>query len=142
VAGVADAEPPAQGGEGGLVEDLGDQPHVLEHGDPFPRGDRDAGGFLAAVLESEEPVVGQLGHVLGWGEDPEDTTGVLRAVVDGIEIERQSAIRSEHRLSLSRARRENGLLTHESRLRSTQPEKSPAGAENPGRVLRNRGFAK
>ena len=85
---MADAEPPAQGGEGGLVEDLGDQPHVLEHGDPFPRGDRDAGGFLAAVLESEEPVVGQLGDVLGWGEDPEDTTGVLRAVVDGIEIER------------------------------------------------------
>ena len=36
----------------------------------------------------EKSVVGQLGHVLGWGEDPEDTAGVLRAVVDGIEIER------------------------------------------------------
>ena len=56
--------------------------------DPFPRGDRDAGGFLPAVLEREEPVVGQLGHVLGWGENPEDAAGILRAVVDGVEIER------------------------------------------------------
>lgn len=85
---MADAEPPAQGGEGRLVEDLGNQSHVLEHGDPFPRGDRDAGGFLPAVLEREEPVVGQLGHVLGWSKDPEDTAGVLRAVIDGIEIKR------------------------------------------------------
>ena len=129
---MADPEPPAQGCEGGLVEDLGDQSHVLEHCDPLSRRDRDARGFLAAVLEREEPVVGQLGHVFGRGEDPEDTAGILRAVVDGVEIERQSAIRSEHRLSLSRARREDGLLAHESRLRSSQPEKSPAGAENPG----------
>ena len=91
------------------------------------------------MLEREEPVVGQLGHVLGWGEDPEDTAGVLRAVVDGIEIERQSAIRSEHRLSLSRARRENGLLTHESRGGGRPP---PAGAYNGFCVRRNRGFAK
>jgi hypothetical protein len=83
VAGVAHGEVAGEGGERGLVEDLGDQAHVLEDEDLRTVAHRDAGGFLAAVLEGVEPEVGELGDLLARGPDSEDSAGVLRALLSG-----------------------------------------------------------
>jgi len=48
----------------GLVENLRDQAHVLEHHDLVAVADRDPRRLLAAVLQRVEAEVGELGHVL------------------------------------------------------------------------------
>ena len=92
VAGVADGQVAAQRAERGLVEDLGDQTHVLEDHDLGAVADRDPGGLLAAVLQRVEAEVGELGHLLARGPDPEDATGVLGAAVVGVEVVVQATI--------------------------------------------------
>jgi hypothetical protein len=47
---VRDGDVTTQRGERRLVEDLGDETHLLVHDDPSAITDRDAGRFLAAVL--------------------------------------------------------------------------------------------
>ncbi|GAA3225738.1 hypothetical protein GCM10010468_53580 [Actinocorallia longicatena] len=94
---MADGDVSAQGAEHGLVEDLGDEAHVLEDHDPRSIGHRDSGRFLAAVLECVETVIGEFGYFGGrggvWGDpDTEDATGVLRAFVGGIELVAQASI--------------------------------------------------
>ena len=69
-----------------LVEDLGDQAHVLEDEDLAAVADRDAGGLLAAVLQGVEPEVGELGDLLAGGPDAEDAAGVLRALLAGEQV--------------------------------------------------------
>ena len=92
VAAVADGQVALERGEGGLVEHLRDQAHVLVDQDLPPVADRDPGGLLPAVLQGVEAEVGQLGDVLAGRPDPEDATGVLRALVLGVECCGQSAV--------------------------------------------------
>jgi hypothetical protein len=89
---MADREVALEGVEGGLVEDLRDQPHVLVDQDLPAVAHRDAGGLLAAVLEGVEPEVGQLGDVLAGSPDPEHPAGVPRAGVLGVQLGRQPAV--------------------------------------------------
>src|SRR5699024_3072181 len=58
VAGVPQGDVPGQGAERDVVEDLGDQPHVLVDEDLLPVAGGDPGGLLAAVLQSVQPEVG------------------------------------------------------------------------------------
>ncbi len=63
VAGVPDGDVALEGLQRLLVEHLGHEAQVLEHEDLVAVADGDAGGFLAAVLQREQAVVGQLGDV-------------------------------------------------------------------------------
>jgi hypothetical protein len=54
---VSDRRVALQAAEVLLVEDLRDETHVAENGQPPAVGDRNAGGLLAAVLQGEEPKV-------------------------------------------------------------------------------------
>ena len=86
---MADREVALERLERGLVEDLGDQAHVLVDQDLAAVADRDAGRLLAAVLERVEAEVGELGDVLAGGPDAEDAAGVLGSAVLGVEVVRQ-----------------------------------------------------
>src|SRR5690606_41910022 len=61
VAAMADGDMTLQRREHLLVEDLGHQPEVFEDDDLRAVGHRDTSGFLAAVLQGVEAVVGELG---------------------------------------------------------------------------------
>ena len=106
VAAVADREVALERGERGLVEDLGDQPHVLVDEDLATVADRDPGRLLAAVLERVEAEVGELGDVLARRPDPEHAAVVLGAEVLGVECCAEAAVAgtgpagSEHAASL------------------------------------------
>ena len=80
VADVPDGDVARQRGELLLVEDLGDQAHVLVDDDRGALGDRDARRLLAAVLEGEQTVVGEVGCLHSGGMDADDPAGFLRAV--------------------------------------------------------------
>ena len=70
---MTDRQIAVEGGQGGFVEDLADQPEVLEDEDVVAVADRDAGGFLAAVLLGEETEVREPGDVLAgspYAEEP------------------------------------------------------------------------
>jgi len=55
-----------------LVEDLRDETHVAQHGQPAAVGDRDPCGLLATVLKREEPEVREPSHVALGRADTED----------------------------------------------------------------------
>ena len=86
VARVPDREVALERVEGGLVEDLRDQPHVLVDQDLPAVADRDACGLLPPVLKRVEAEVGQLGDVLARRPDAEDAAGVLGAPLPGVEV--------------------------------------------------------
>ena len=129
VPGVADGQVAAQRVEGRLVEDLRHQAHVLEDHDLGAVADRDAGGFLAAVLERVETEVGELGHLLARGPDAEDAAGVLGATFVGVEVVVQPTICSCHclmrigsrRASLRGAARSPAILCSLGFLADEQP---------------------
>jgi hypothetical protein len=60
---VPDRHRPGKAAEDVFVEDLADETHVLMHTDLGAVRHCDAGGLLAAVLESEE---GEKGHASGF----------------------------------------------------------------------------
>ncbi len=74
---MADGEVAVQRGERRLVEDLADEPEVLVDEDVVAVGDRDAGGFLAAMLLREETEVGEAGDVVAGRPHPEQPALVL-----------------------------------------------------------------
>ena len=76
VAGVADGDVAGEAAEGDLVEDLRDEAELLVDDDALAVADRDAGGFLAAVLKRVKPVVRELGDLFTARESAEDTAGV------------------------------------------------------------------
>ena len=82
--------------EGGLVEDLTHQAHVLEDHDPAAIAHGDTGGLLAAVLQRIQAEVGELGDILVRRPHPEHPTGVLGSTVVGVEFVRQTSIRAGH----------------------------------------------
>ena len=79
VAGVADGEVTLEPRERALVEDGGDQAHVLDDGDGVAVAHRHAGRLLAAVLQGEETVEREVGHPHPGRVDPEDSAGFLHA---------------------------------------------------------------
>ncbi len=72
---------PRQAGEGLLVEDLGDEAHLLDDGDLAVVGDGDAGALLAAVLQGVEAEVGEARDVVPRREDAEDAAAVAEMIV-------------------------------------------------------------
>ena len=85
IAGVADADVPVEDGQGGLVEDLGNQSHVLEDGDGLAIGGGDPGRLLAAMLEGEKAEVDELGNPLPRCVDAEYAAGFAGPVhIDSI----------------------------------------------------------
>ncbi|GAB2583234.1 hypothetical protein GCM10027168_14980 [Streptomyces capparidis] len=93
---MADGQVPAQGAEGGLVEDLGDQAHVLEDQDLGAVAHRDARGLLSAVLQRVKPEVGEFGDLFSRGPDTEDAARVLGALLTGEEIVIEESIATRH----------------------------------------------
>ena len=93
---MADGQVALQGGQVALVEDLGDQAHVLVDHDLVAVADRDAGRLLAAVLQGVEAEVGELGDLLAGGPDPEDAAGVLRPLIVGVELVGEHPIAARH----------------------------------------------
>jgi len=61
-------------GKGLLVEDLANQPEVLEHDYLRTVGDGDARGFMSTVLQRIKAVVGELGHLFARRPDAEYAT--------------------------------------------------------------------
>ena len=55
-----------------LVEDLRDEAHVAQHGQPAAVGDGDSGRLLAAMLKREEAEVREPSHVALDRADAED----------------------------------------------------------------------
>ncbi len=80
VADLADGQVPGQATEHPVVEHRGHQAHVLDDGDRIAVADRDAGRFLASVLEGVETQVGHVGDGSARGVDPEDTARLTRFV--------------------------------------------------------------
>ena len=92
VAAVADGDVADEAGERRLVEDLGDQAHVLVDEDLAAVADGDAGRLLATVLERVQAEVRELGDVLARGPDAEHAAGVLRSLVLGVERQGQPSV--------------------------------------------------
>src|SRR5690606_13361889 len=84
-----------QGVEGGLVEDLGHEAHVLVDEDLLTVAGGDARGLLSAVLEGVQSEVRELGDLLAGSPDPEDAACVLGAFLAGHEIVVQSAVSAQ-----------------------------------------------
>ena len=80
VAGVADGQVALEAGEVALVEDVGDQAHVLDDHHLGAVADRHAGRLLAAVLQGVEAVEGQVGHLAGPAPDAEHPARLSRRV--------------------------------------------------------------
>ena len=74
---MADGQVAPEARELALVEDGGDQAHVLHDGDGVAVADRHAGRLLAPVLEGVEAVEGEVGDAPPRGVDPEDAAGFL-----------------------------------------------------------------
>ncbi len=89
VAAVADSDVARHGAQRLLVEHLADQAEVLEDQHLGSVGDGDACGFLAAMLQRVQAVIGEFGDVLARGPHPEYTaffTGcaeILFGLLDG-----------------------------------------------------------
>ena len=78
---MAHGQIPGQAGDRALVEDGGDEAHVLHHGDGLAVAHRHPRRFLAAVLQGEDAVEGELGHPLAGGVDAEDATGFFHSAL-------------------------------------------------------------
>ena len=93
---MAHRDVPAQSGQGGLVEDLGDQAHLLVHHDAAAVADRDAGRFLAAVLQRVQAEVSELGDVFVRGPDTEHAARVTWRPVFGKGFIRETTVGGCH----------------------------------------------
>ena len=81
VAGVAHGQITGETGQGALVEDGGDETHVLHHRDGLAVAHRHPGRFLAAVLQGVDAVESELGHPFAGGVDAEDATGFFHSAL-------------------------------------------------------------
>ena len=81
VARVADGDVAVEVVERLLVEDLGHQPHLLDHVHLVAVADPDARRLLAAVLERVQPEVREVGDVLARVVDPEEAALLLHPLV-------------------------------------------------------------
>ena len=81
VPGVADGQVAGERGQGAVVEHVGDEAHVLDHGDRLAVAHGHAGRLLAPVLQGVQAEVGQVRDRLSRGVDPEHAAGFLGGVV-------------------------------------------------------------
>ena len=84
VPGVADGHVALKRRQLVLIEDVGDQAHVLDDPQPLPVTDRHPGRLLAAVLQGEQAVVGQERHGKPGSVDAEHAAGFFRVIVGRI----------------------------------------------------------
>ncbi len=96
VAGVPDGDMAEQRAQGGFVEDLRDQTHVLVDEDLGAVAHCDTGGLLSAVLQGVQPEVGEFGDLFTGGPDTEDTAGILGALLAGKEVMAESSVTAWH----------------------------------------------
>jgi len=82
---VADGEVAAQRLQRLLVEDLADEPEILEHRDVATVADSDTGGLLATVLQCEQAEVAELGDVFAGGPDTEYAALLARSREVGLQ---------------------------------------------------------
>ena len=80
---VADGQVAGERRQGALVEDVGHQAHVLDHGDVDTVGHRHAGRLLPAVLQGVQAQVREVGDRLVGGMHAEDPTRLFQRVVGG-----------------------------------------------------------
>ena len=81
VPGVTDRDVPVQRIQRRFVEDLRDQAHVLVDEDLATIRGRDPCRLLPAMLERVEAEVGQLGDLLAGRPHPENSAGILWALL-------------------------------------------------------------
>ena len=93
-----------EGAERGLVEDLGDEAHVLEDEDLGAVAHRDARGFLSAVLQGVQPEIGELGDLFTRSPDTEDAASVLGAFLTGEQVVVESSVTTWHATECRRDR--------------------------------------
>ncbi|GLV87826.1 hypothetical protein Slala03_75150 [Streptomyces lavendulae subsp. lavendulae] len=82
--------------EGGFVEDLGNEAHVLEDEDLGTVAHSDARGLLSAVLQCIQSEVGELGDLFTRSPDTEDAASVLGAFFAGEQVVVESSITTRH----------------------------------------------
>jgi hypothetical protein len=97
---MTDRDMASQGVERRLVEDLGDQAHVFIDHDLRAVPHSDAGGFLTAVLQRVKPEIGELGHLLPRGPNPENAAGVSWPFLAGKKIVTEPSVWAWHAGSL------------------------------------------
>ncbi|GAB2738070.1 hypothetical protein GCM10010442_68450 [Kitasatospora kifunensis] len=93
---MSNGDMPVQGSQRGLVEDLGDESHVLENENLGAIAHRDTGGFLSAVLQGVKAEVRELCDLLAGSPDTEDATSVLGAFLTGKKIVVESSVTTWH----------------------------------------------
>ncbi|GHE51910.1 hypothetical protein GCM10018785_21980 [Streptomyces longispororuber] len=101
---MSDRDVSLEGAEGGLVEDLGHEAHVLEDEDLGAVADRDSRGFLAPMLEGVEPEVRELCDLFARSPDTEDAACVLGAFLAGEQIVIESTVTTWHATECRRDR--------------------------------------
>ncbi|GAA0624715.1 hypothetical protein GCM10010394_64280 [Streptomyces crystallinus] len=101
---MTDRDMTLEGAEGSLVEDLGNEPHVLEDEDLGAVADRDSRGFLAPMLEGVKPEVSELGDLFTRSPDAEDAASVLGAFLAGEQIMIESTVTTWHATECRRDR--------------------------------------
>ena len=99
---MADGQVPGQGVQRGLVEDLGNEAHVLVDVDPLAVAGCYASRLLTAVLQCIQPVVGEFCYFFTGCPDPEDAACVLRAFFAWEKIMRKFSIAACHWSIISR----------------------------------------
>ena len=102
VAAVSHRQVPGQGVQRGLVEDLGNEAHVLVDVDPLAVTGSYTSRLLTAVLQCIQPVIGEFCYFFTWCPDPEDATSVLRAFFAREKIMRKFSIAACHWSIISR----------------------------------------
>ncbi|GAA1404799.1 hypothetical protein GCM10009639_51040 [Kitasatospora putterlickiae] len=93
---MSDGDMPVQRPQGGLVEDLGDESHVLEDENLGAVAHCDARGFLTAVLQGVKAEERELGDLLAGSPDTEDAASVLGAFLAGKKIVVESSVTTWH----------------------------------------------
>ncbi|GAA5006593.1 hypothetical protein GCM10025734_46840 [Kitasatospora paranensis] len=93
---MSDGDMPVQRPQGGLVEDLGHEAHVLEDENLGAVAHCNARGFLSAVLQGIEAEVRELGDLLAGSPDTEDAASVLGAFLAGKKIVVESSVTTWH----------------------------------------------
>ncbi|GHF30920.1 hypothetical protein GCM10018790_05650 [Kitasatospora xanthocidica] len=93
---MSDGDMPVQRPQGGLVEDLGDESHVLEDENLGAVAHCDARGFLTAVLQGVKAEERELGDLLAGSPDTEDAASVLGAFLTGKKIVVESSVTTWH----------------------------------------------
>ena len=92
-----------EGVQDGLVEDLGDETHVLVDRDTVAAGRGNTRGLLPAVLQRVETVIRKFGYVLAGGPHTENAARVLGAFFAGEDVMSEFSIGSNHNSSVSRS---------------------------------------